>query len=119
MTATTTQQVPPVVLDAYEVSALEWSSFPEVYPVQYKLLWKSGWSVAGVMRIPAGASFPEHAHEGAHHHLWVTSGTAMVLGKRVEQGSYVHVPAGVRHGIDAVGHDGFEMLYLYLRDDAR
>jgi oxalate decarboxylase/phosphoglucose isomerase-like protein (cupin superfamily) len=116
MTATTVQQVLPVTLDAYEVSALDWQPFPGVYPVQYKLLWRSGWSVAGILRVPRGASFPAHTHEKAQHHLWVISGSADMLGRRMEAGSYLHVPAGVPHGIDAAGPDGLEVLYLYLHD---
>jgi oxalate decarboxylase/phosphoglucose isomerase-like protein (cupin superfamily) len=106
----------PVVLDADAVAALEWSPFPGSDGVRYKLLWRSGWSVAGIMDLAPGASLAAHTHSGAHHHLWVLSGEADLLGARVSAGSYVHVPTGVQHGITGVGPGGFSMLYLYLRD---
>jgi quercetin dioxygenase-like cupin family protein len=41
-----------------------------------------------------------------------------MLGERVGPGTYVHVPAGVEHGIRAVGEGGSTVLYLYLREEA-
>jgi mannose-6-phosphate isomerase-like protein (cupin superfamily) len=107
----------PVILDADDISGLEWSPFPGDEAVRYKLLWSSGWSVAGLMEVPAGGSLAPHRHEGAHHHLWVLSGSAVVRGHRLGAGSYVHIPTGVEHGVEDVGPAGFTMLYLYLRDD--
>jgi oxalate decarboxylase/phosphoglucose isomerase-like protein (cupin superfamily) len=107
----------PTVLDSYEVASREWAPFPGSDHVQYKLLWTSGWSVAGVMRVAANATLESHVHDGAHHHIWVIEGSAEMLGERVDPGSYVHVPPGVRHGIENVGPSGFSMLYLYLRED--
>jgi hypothetical protein len=115
MTATSAQA--PIVYDATDVAALEWLPFPGHEGVEYKLLWRSGWSVAGLMRIQAGASLRPHEHAGAHHHLWVQDGHAEVLGRPVGPGSYLHIPAGVLHGIAGVGPTPFSMLYLYLRDD--
>jgi mannose-6-phosphate isomerase-like protein (cupin superfamily) len=105
----------PVILEPSEIAQLDWAPFPGDEQVEYKLLWQSGWSVAGIMKVPDGASLEAHTHRGAHHHLWVLSGAAEVMGRRLEAGSYVHVPAGVEHGISAVAPEGFEMLYLYLR----
>jgi oxalate decarboxylase/phosphoglucose isomerase-like protein (cupin superfamily) len=108
----------PVLLDATAIEALEWLAFPDADGVQYKLLWRSGWSVAGIMRLDRGAVLAAHTHQGAHHHMWVLSGEAEMLGRTVTAGCYVHVPIGVEHGIAAVGPEGFSMLYLYLRDSS-
>jgi hypothetical protein len=115
MTVTSTPT--PTVYDATEVAALEWLPFPDHEGVEYKLLWSSGWSVAGLMRIRGGAVLRPHVHAGAHHHLWVQEGDAEVLGRTVGPGSYLHIPAGVLHGITKIGPGMFSMLYLYLRDD--
>ena len=106
-----------VVLDARSIAGLDWQPFPDHLGVDYKLLWTSGWSVAGVMRIREGASLRDHAHRRAHHHIWVQSGTADILGQRVGPGTYLHIPAGVIHGIRGVGPGMFSMVYLYLRED--
>ncbi|MFP3899439.1 MAG: cupin domain-containing protein [Acidimicrobiia bacterium] len=85
--------------------------------VTYKLLWRSGKSVAGIMHVRPGREVGAHVHQRSHHHIWVLEGSAEMVGRRVGPGSYVHVPAGVEHGITGVeGHDGLTVYYLYLRD---
>ncbi|HEX6237819.1 MAG TPA: cupin domain-containing protein [Acidimicrobiales bacterium] len=86
--------------------------------VTYKLLWRSGKSVAGIMHVPPGREVGAHVHQRSHHHIWVQEGSAeMVGGRRVGPGSYVHVPAGVEHGITGVeGPEGLTIYYLYLRE---
>lgn len=97
--------------------ALSWHPLEPYAGVDYKLLWRSGKSVAGLMRIAPGAEVTPHAHVRSHHHMWVLDGTAEMLGQRVGPGTYVHVPARVDHGIRAVGDGACTMLYLYLRDE--
>lgn len=96
--------------------ALAWHPLESFDGVDYKLLWRSGKSVAGIMRIDPGGSLSPHAHRRSHHHMWVLDGSAEMLGERVGPGTYVHVPAGVDHGITGVGDDGCTLLYLYLRE---
>lgn len=97
--------------------ALAWHPLEEYEGVEYKLLWRSGGSVAGLMRIAPDGEVTPHAHVRSHHHLWVTDGTVDVLDQEVGPGTYVHIPAGVDHSIRAMGDRPCTMLYLYLRDD--
>ena len=39
------------------------------------------------------------------------------LGEHVGPGTYVHILAGIEHGIRGVGEDGCTLLYLYLLDE--
>jgi mannose-6-phosphate isomerase-like protein (cupin superfamily) len=97
--------------------ALTWHPLEEYEGVDYKLLWRSGKSVAGLMRIGPGGLVTPHAHVRSHHHLWVVDGTAEVLDEAVGPGTYVHIPAGIDHSIRAAGDGACTMLYLYLRDE--
>jgi quercetin dioxygenase-like cupin family protein len=97
--------------------ALTWHPLEEYEGVDYKLLWRSGGSVAGLMRLDPGGVVTPHAHVRAHHHLWVTDGTVEVLDEEVGPGTYVHIPAGVDHSMRAVGDSACTMLYLYLQDE--
>jgi quercetin dioxygenase-like cupin family protein len=49
--------------------------------------------------------------------MWVIDGEGEMLGHPVGAGTYLHIPAGVEHGIDRVGAAGCTVLYLYLRDE--
>jgi quercetin dioxygenase-like cupin family protein len=86
--------------------------------VTYRPLWRAGKSVAGIMHVPPGAEVTRHRHSFSEHHMWVIDGTGEVLGRPAGPGTYLHVPAGVEHGIDHVGPDGCTVLCLYLRDEA-
>jgi mannose-6-phosphate isomerase-like protein (cupin superfamily) len=97
--------------------ALAWHPLEQFDGVDYKLLWRSGKSVAGIMRIAPGREVTPHAHVRSHHHMWVVDGTSEMLGEHVGPGSYVHIPAGVEHGVRDVGESGCTVLYLYLRDE--
>jgi quercetin dioxygenase-like cupin family protein len=70
--------------------------------------------MAGVLTIEAGHQLGRHAHRRNHHHLWVLDGEVEVLGERVGAGSYVHVPAGVTHDLDARATSGCTVFYLYV-----
>jgi mannose-6-phosphate isomerase-like protein (cupin superfamily) len=85
--------------------------------VTYKLLWRSGKSVAGIMYVPSGSEVSSHVHQRSHHHMWVQGGSAEMIGHPVGPGSYVHVPAGVEHGVTSVGPEGCTFWYLYLREN--
>lgn len=97
--------------------ALTWRPLEPYEGVDYKLLWRSGKSVAGLMRIDAGAIVARHAHVRSHHHMWVVDGAVEMLGEVVGPGAYAHIPARVDHELRAVGGRAATVLYLYLRDD--
>ena len=108
----------PVVLDGEEIAALPWEPLARIGAgVSHRVLWRSGDSIAGVMRIEAGGHVEPHAHRHAHHHLWVLEGTVTVLARDLGPGAYVHVPAGTDHAM-AAGAAPAEFLYLYLQPRA-
>jgi quercetin dioxygenase-like cupin family protein len=78
-------------------------------------VWRNASSMAGVLTVEAGKRLGTHAHGANHHHIWVLEGRAEILGTDVGPGSYVHVPHGVSHDIDATASDGCVVFYLYLR----
>lgn len=104
-----------VVLPADAVRALPEVDLEGVPHVHHRILWRDETSMAGVLRVPAGFQLGAHTHRANHHHFWVLDGSAVVLGEEVGTGSYVHVPAGVEHDIDARETAGCTVYYLYLR----
>ena len=105
---------PPVVLTAAEVDSLPLKPLGDLPGVTHRVLWEDGTSMAGVLTVEPRHRLGAHAHRVNHHHLWVLAGRATILGAEVGLGSYVHVPAGVNHDIDATATDGCTVFYLYL-----
>jgi quercetin dioxygenase-like cupin family protein len=71
--------------------------------------------MAGVLTVLAGHRLGRHTHRVNHHHLWVLDGRAVVLDRELGAGSYVHIPSGVEHDIDASDTEGCTVFYLYIR----
>lgn len=105
----------PTVLTGPDVARLASVPLDSLSGVQHRVLWQDGWSMAGVLTIDAGERLGMHAHRINHHHIWVLEGTASICGSEVGPGSYVHVPAGVEHDLDATRTEGCRVFYLYLR----
>lgn len=105
----------PTVLTAGAVVAIPKTPLGHLEGVSHAVLWHDGTSMAGVMTIAAGHRLGAHAHRENHHHMWVLEGAATILDAHLGPGSYVHIPAGVEHDIDATDTDGCTLLYLYLR----
>lgn len=103
-----------VALDASAVEAIPWETLHGLEHVQHKLLWRSGDSSAGIMRVEPGEGIASHAHREAHHHAWILEGTCTMLGARLGPGSYVHIPGGVEHAVSDIGPEGCTFLYLYI-----
>jgi quercetin dioxygenase-like cupin family protein len=107
----------PVLLEQFVIDGLPWEDLPAIGEgVRHKVLWRSGSSVAGLMRLARGGFVGPHAHRRAHHHLWVVDGEIEVLAVVLGTGSYVHVPAGVTHSMTNRGDGPATFLYLYLQD---
>jgi quercetin dioxygenase-like cupin family protein len=106
------------IVDAATAAALPSAPLEDFEGVTYRLLWRSGKSVAGIMHIPPGAEVTTHRHRYSDHHMWVLDGTGEALGHPIGAGTYLHVPAGVGHGIDRIGREGCTVFYLYLREEA-
>lgn len=101
------------VLPADEVERLPWLPVPACPGVVEKTLWQFGDFVVALVRYSPGSGSPGRPHLAAHHHIWVVSGTAALAGRRLEAGSYVHVPPGVEHGVGEVGPDGWVILQMH------
>jgi quercetin dioxygenase-like cupin family protein len=108
----------PTVLTAEAIARLTAMPLGTSTNVTHRVLWSHDSSMAGVLTVDAGHRLGAHAHRVNHHHMWVLDGRAVVLGEEVGPGSYVHVPAGVEHDIDATASDGCTLLYLYLSPTA-
>jgi quercetin dioxygenase-like cupin family protein len=102
-----------MVLGAQDVDARAWEPMPGQTGVFSKLLWRSGDVAIGLIRVDAGAEKAAHVHHGAHHHIWVVSGSATMVGQELAAGSYVYIPPGVMHEVTAVGPDGITFFYTY------
>jgi quercetin dioxygenase-like cupin family protein len=90
-----------------------WEPLHGIDGATHKVLWQSGDVVIGLIRVEAGSTKPEHTHHGAHHHMLITRGSCVMLGERVDEGSYIYVPPGIAHAVDEVGPDGVEFFYTY------
>lgn len=82
--------------------------------VTHRVLWSANGSMAGVLTVNGGCRLGSHTHRVNHHHLWVLDGEAEILGTTVGAGTYVHVPSGIEHDIDASDSGGCSVFYLYL-----
>ena len=102
-----------LVRTAAELAATPWEELNGIEGATHKVLWQSGAVVIGLIRVEAGSTKPEHTHHGAHHHMLITHGSCVMLGQRVEEGSYIYVPPGVPHAVDDVGPDGVEFFYTH------
>jgi quercetin dioxygenase-like cupin family protein len=110
----TTLMPSAVLLTSAEVAALPAEPLDHVLGLVHRVLWRDGTSYAGVLTVAPGYRMGAHTHRVNHHHIWVVEGHAEVLGHVIGPGSYVHVPAGVEHDIDASGTEGCTVFYLYV-----
>ena len=103
----------PIVMTSEAVKALMVEPLGNLDGVTHRVLWRDGTSMAGVMSVQAGHRLGTHAHRFNHHHMWVVEGCATILGAELGPGSYVHIPSGVYHDIDASTTGGCTVFYLY------
>lgn len=108
-----TTKTSPTVLTAPDVDSVPVEPLGHVDGVAHRVLWQTGDAIAGLMTVAAGRRLGKHAHRINHHHVWVVDGHATVLGRLLGPGSYVHIPAGVAHDVDATETDGCTVFYLY------
>lgn len=111
----TRQELVPTLLTAEAIERIAPRRLGNLEGVTHRVLWSNGTSMAGVMTVAAGHRLGAHTHRVNHHHVWVLDGRAELLGTEVGPGTYVHVPAGVEHDLDATGTDGCTFFYLYLK----
>ena len=100
-----------LVATGAEIDDMPWSTL--MAGVHQKILWQSGDTTLGLMKVDPGHENPEHVHHAAHHHILVLSGEATMIGKRVGPGSYVYIPPTVAHAVTEVGAEGCTFFYTY------
>jgi quercetin dioxygenase-like cupin family protein len=108
-----------VVMSAAAIAREPLEPLGPTVPATHAVLWRDDTSMAGVLVLAAGQRLGEHSHRRHHHHLWITEGEAVILGERLGVGSYVHVPSGMEHDIDATDTDGCRVFYLYIQPPGR
>ena len=112
MSATSTLHHPQL-LSPHDIVGLPVSPIGSLPGVERKILWQDGTAEAGILVLMGGHQLGAHTHRRNHHHLWVLDGHATILGREVEPGSFVHVPSGIEHDIDARGTEGCAVFYVY------
>lgn len=105
----------PTVLSPEAIHQLQLEPLGSLEGVTHRVLWRNDTSVAGVLTVAGGHRLGTHAHRQNHHHMWVLDGHATIVGSEVGPGTYVHIPTGVDHDIDATRTEGCTLLYLYIR----
>lgn len=100
-------------VDAAAIDGMSWEPVTGCPGVSDKILWRLGDFVEALVRYAPGATSPGRPHLAAHHHFWVVSGAATVAGRRLDAGSYMHVPPGVEHAVTEVGPEGFTVLQMH------
>ena len=104
---------PAIVLGPQEIDALPWNPLGDHTGVALQDLWTDGTSRTGVLRVDPGRRLGRHTHRRHHHDYWLVAGHADVLGRWLGPGSYVHIPAGVEHDIDATETEGCTVYFAY------
>jgi anti-sigma factor ChrR (cupin superfamily) len=105
----------PVILTPVEIAELPLEPLGRLVGVTHRVLWRNDTSMAGVLTVEAGKRLGAHTHRQNHHHIWVLDGEPRVLGRQLAPGSYVYVPSGVTHDIEAPSDRPCTVLYMYLR----
>jgi quercetin dioxygenase-like cupin family protein len=107
----------PVVFTREAIASIPMVPLGPMEGVLHKELWRSKSSTSGVLMIEEGHHLGAHTHRFNHHHMWVMQGHAAILGAHLGPGSYVHIPPGVEHDIDATGTEGCTLFYVYERPE--
>lgn len=118
MESTTTaydQSIPVglTTVEPAEIDRLHWRPIPGCPGVRTTDLLRLGEAHDALISYEPGSSTPGHPHPGAHHHIWVVSGSACVAGRRVVAGSFVYVPPATGHPIDEIGPEGCTLLQMH------
>lgn len=102
-----------LILDQREVSERTERRVEGPGGVHRTILWEQHRSTAGLLQLDPDTRMDEHTHDRHCHHIWITRGSANVLGRDLDAGSYAYVAKGVPHAL-ASGPEGCELFYLYL-----
>lgn len=109
-----TQVRPTTILTPEEIERLPAEPLGDIPGVANQLLWRDAHSMQGILTIEGGHHLGAHTHRVNHHHVWVVDGIARILGRDLPPGSYVHIPAGVEHDMEAPTERPCRILYSYV-----
>lgn len=102
------------VLTGQDVERLPWQPFGGMPRVHVRYLLTTPDTVAGLMRLDGGAHEVRHVHVGGQHHAWIVEGNVRFDNSDLDQGSYLHVPAGMTHTMEA-GAAGCTLFFVFSR----
>ncbi|QGG96101.1 cupin domain-containing protein [Actinomarinicola tropica] len=102
------------VLTPEEIERLPVEALGHIPGVGNQVLWRDATSMQGILTIEGGHHLGAHAHRANHHHVGVLDGVARILGRELGPGSYVHIPAGVEHDMEAATDRPCRLLYAYV-----
>ncbi len=105
----------PIVLGPDEVARIKGAPLGSISGVSNVLLHDDATSVTGILTVEEGHRLGSHRHRHHVHHMWVLDGEALIVEHRLGPGSYVHIPIGVEHDIDATDTAGVTVYYTYVR----
>lgn len=97
------------------IGALPWEHVAGSTGVEHKVLYTTGSTVAGLLRLAPNAAEVTHLHLDGEHHLWVLGGSVVVDDTELVADSYLHVPARLRHTLRDAGM-GSLLFYVYAPD---
>jgi quercetin dioxygenase-like cupin family protein len=103
----------PTVFTADEIATRPEMPLGSIEGVAHRVMWQHSTSMAGRMTIAAGHHLGEHQHRRHAHHMWIVDGHVEILGAVLDAGSYVHIPPGMLHDLDARATEGCTLFYLY------
>jgi len=96
-----------------DLDRLPWQAVCGCPGVEAKELWQSSGCVDVLISYAPGATTPGHPHPSADHHIWIIEGQAEIAGQAMRGGSYVYVPPGTAHPIEAGGQAGCVLLQIH------
>ena len=103
--------VPP-----HDSGELAWQPIPGAVGVDNKVLYDAGSTVAGVLRLHPGGKELSHFHVHGEHHLYVLAGAVIIDDTELSSGSYMHIPARLRHKVHDAGQ-GSLLFYVFTPAD--
>jgi quercetin dioxygenase-like cupin family protein len=87
----------PVLLPEQRIDELPWEALAGSPGVRVKQICTGASWAVGLLQLAPGACEAPHDHPDREHHLWVLAGSVQAEGTHLGVGSYLHVPAGLRH----------------------
>ncbi|MBK5308310.1 MAG: cupin domain-containing protein [Frankiaceae bacterium] len=101
----------PVLLSERLIDDMPWEPLPGSPGVRVKQICTNASWATGLLQLTPGAHEATHVHTDSEHHLWVLAGSAQYEDTHLGVGSYLHVPAGLRHSFVDEGN-GCTMFYV-------